>query len=231
MKIAICDDELKYINDVKKHIVQYFTEHGLSYELFEFTSPNELLENNNSYDIAFLDIEMEDCNGISLGKSLQKNNPDIVLIFVTAYNHYLDEALDLGITRFFDKPINSERFYQGIEKAIEKVDNTEIKFFLKDQDGVISVKCNDIILVEITGRKTKVVTVKGTYYSKDNIKKWKNKLCKSYFESPHNSFIINMNYVTYFSKECIVLNDTYDVPIAYSKRVEFKRKFIMRMEG
>ena len=231
MKIAICDDEMQYINDIKRHIIQYFTEHGLYYEIYEYNKANELLNCDIVFDIAFLDIEMDEFNGISVGKELQKKNADIVLIFVTAYNHYLDKALDLGITRFFDKPIDSARFYEGLERAIEKVDRTEISFYLKDQTGFVSAKCSDIIYVEIIGRKTKVVTVKGIYYSKDGIKKWKSRLNKSFFESPHNSFIINMNYVTYFSKEHIVLDDKYDVPIAYSKRVDFRRKFIMRMEG
>ena len=66
-------------------------------------------------------------------------NPDLVLIYVTAYNQYLDEALDLGITRFFDKPIDSQRFYEGMDRAVFQVDNTEIKFYLKDDNkGVVN---------------------------------------------------------------------------------------------
>jgi len=162
---------------------------------------------------------------------LKKRNPDIVLMFVTAYDHYLDEAFDLGSTRFFDKPIDSARFYKGLEKAISKVDNTEIKFYLKDENcGTISIMSNDIIFVEIKGRKTKIVSREREYLSRENIKIWKNKLTKSYFISPHNSFIVNTNYITYFKNDHVILDDKYYIPIAYSKRVEFKRKFMMLME-
>lgn len=232
MKIAICDDELEYINDVKKHLNQYSYEHGITFEIFDYCTSDEILNDKNNFDIAILDIEMDGKNGIDIGRELQTFNPDVVLIYVTAYNHYLDDALDLGITRFFDKPIDSKRFYKGLERAISKVDNTEIKFYLRDENkGIETIKCKDIIFVEITGRKTKIITKDNEYMSRDSIKIWKERLNSSYFESPHNSYIINTNYITYFCREYVILNEKYNIPIAYSKRSEFKRKFMMLMEG
>lgn len=232
MKIAICDDEQECIEDVEKHLRLYFAEHGLSFKLYKYTNSFDILNSGINFDIAFLDIEMDGENGIEIGRDLQKENPDTVLIYITAYNHYLDNALDLGITRFFDKPIDSKRFYDGLEKAISKVDNAEIKFYVKDDDrGIISIKSKDIIFVENHNRKTRVVTEDGDYFSKDHIKIWRERLNKSYFETPHNSYVVNTNYITYFCKEYITLNDKYNVPIAYSKRVEFKRRFMIRMEG
>ena len=233
MRIVICDDEIEYIQDVERHINQYCFEHGLTVEVFKYNNGKELISQNLAFDIAFLDIEMKEMDGLELGKRLQKINPDIVLIYITAYEHYLDEALDLGIIRFFSKPIDSQRFYKGFEKAINKVDNTEIVFHLKDEkNGTASIRANDIVFVEIKGRKTKIVDKNDNeYFTRDNIKDWKTKLTKSYFISPHNSFILNTNYITYFQKDYIILNGKYNIPIAYSKRVEFKRKFIMMKEG
>lgn len=231
MKIAICDDEIGYVNDVECRLKKYFSEHGLSLNLDKYNSGVELLNSGKDFDIVFLDIEMPDINGIELGKRLQKTNPDLVLIYITAYNHYLDEALDLGITRFFDKPIDEKRFYKGLEKAIEKLDLTEVQIHLKNSDnGIATVKMNDIIMVEIENRKTKIVTKNEAYYSKNSIRYWRERLNKSCFESPHNSFIVNTNYITYFCKEYIILDEKYNVPISYPRRAEFKKKFMMLLE-
>lgn len=232
MKIAICDDEEEYVKDVERHLNQYFYEHGLSFELFKFTSSAEILESSKDFDIAFLDIEMPEANGIEVGRELQKVNPDTVLIYITAYDHYLDDALDLGITRFFDKPIESSRFYKGLETAISRIDNSEVKFYLKDEaKGIATVKCKDIIFVEIQGRRTRVVTKDNEYWSTNNIDFWKQNLNKSYFESPHKSFIININYITKYHRDHVMLNDKYYIAIAYSKRAAFKKRFMMLMEG
>ncbi|MDE5984718.1 MAG: LytTR family DNA-binding domain-containing protein [Eubacterium sp.] len=232
MNIAICDDEQEYIDDVEKHLNLYFSEHGLSYELFAFTNSNDILNSKTKYDIAFLDIEIDNINGIEIGRQLQARNPKIVLIYVTAYDNYMDDAMDLGIIRFFNKPINSERFYIGLERAIAKVDNTEVKIYLKDEKlGVETVYCRDIVYVEISGRKTKVVTADKTYICRDNIQFWQEKLTKSYFDFPHKSFIINTNFITSYNRENIILDKKYNIPIAYSKRSEFKRKFMVLMES
>ncbi len=230
MNIAICDDETEYANDIRVHLNQYSSEHGLTFDIYDFNSGEEILASNTVFDIAFLDIEMEGINGIEVGRELQKANPDLVLIYVTAYNHYLDDALDLGITRFFDKPIDSQRFYEGMDKAISKIDNTEMRFYLKDSNkGVVTVRSKDIIFVEIIGRKTKIHTKSHEYLSKDGIKVWKARLNKSYFEIPHNSYIINTNFITYYCKDYIMLDYKYNIPIAFSKRSEFKRKFMKLM--
>ena len=212
------------------HLNQYSSEHGLTFDIYDFNSGEEILASNTVFDIAFLDIEMDGINGIEVGRELQKANPDLVLIYVTAYNHYLDDALDLGITRFFDKPIDSQRFYEGMDKAISKIDNTELRFYLKDSNkGVVTVRSKDIIFVEIIGRKTKIHTKSHEYLSKDGIKVWKARLNKSYFEIPHNSYIINTNFITYYCKDYIMLDYKYNIPIAFSKRSEFKRKFMKLM--
>lgn len=232
MKIAICDDEIKYVNDIEHHLKQYFSEHGLTLNLYKYDNGIDLLNSDVNFNIVFLDIEMPDINGIELGKKLQGTNPDLVLIYITAYNHYLDDALDLGITRFFDKPIDSKRFYKGLDKAIEKLDKTEVHIHLRDSNnGILTVKTNDIIMVEIENRRTKIVTKDNIYHSKSNIKTWRECLNKPCFESPHNSFIVNTNYITYFCKDYIILNEKYNVPISYSKRVEFKKKFMMLLEN
>lgn len=230
MNIAICDDETEYANNIRVHLNQYSSEHGLTFDIYDFNSGEEILASNTVFDIAFLDIEMDGINGIEVGRELQKANPDLVLIYVTAYNHYLDDALDLGITRFFDKPIDSQRFYEGMDKAISKIDNTELRFYLKDSNkGVVTVRSKDIIFVEIIGRKTKIHTKSHEYLSKDGIKIWKARLNKSCFEIPHNSYIINTNFITYYCKDYIMLDYKYNIPIAFSKRSEFKRKFMKLM--
>lgn len=72
VSIAVCDDDREYINDVERHISQYFAENGLSYSLFTTQNGNELVESDTEFDIAFLDIEMPQIDGINLGKQLLK---------------------------------------------------------------------------------------------------------------------------------------------------------------
>ena len=54
VSIAVCDDDREYINDVERHISQYFAENGLSYSLFTTQNGNELVKATQSLILLFL---------------------------------------------------------------------------------------------------------------------------------------------------------------------------------
>lgn len=231
MKIAICDDEQIYIDDIKKHIDFYSSQNDIDFDIYTFSSGVDLLNRNVKFDIAILDVEMDNMNGIKLGEELRKINPHIILMYVTAHKKYLDDALNLNAVRFFEKPIDSQRFYRGLGDAIKRIDNTSISFYLKDQKTTERISAQDIIFVEIEKRKTKVVTCEKEYHSDHHMSFWKDNLKSTIFISPHKSYIINFNYVTSYERNHIILNDKYEVSIARNRQVDFYQKFMRFMEG
>lgn len=85
MRIAICDDEQNYRNLITKYIRFYFQEHLLDLKYDEFSSGEELLLSNKKFDIVFLDIEMNELNGIQTAKELNKRNKKTIIFIITAY--------------------------------------------------------------------------------------------------------------------------------------------------
>lgn len=158
MKIAICDDEQIYIDNIAGHLDIFSAENNIDFEKSIFTNSADILASDIRFDIAVLDVEMDNINGIKLGSELRKRNPHIILIYVTAYRKYLDDALNLNAVRFFEKPLDPQRFYRGLHDAVKRIDNTSISFYLKDQELTERISAQDIIFVEIEKRKTKVVT-------------------------------------------------------------------------
>lgn len=128
MKIAICDDEQIYIDNIVEHLNIFSAENNIDFEKSIFTSSADILVSDIRFDIAVLDVEMDNINGIKLGSELRKRNPHIILIYVTAYRKYLDDALNLNAARFFEKPLDSQRFYRGLRDAVKRIDNTSIRF-------------------------------------------------------------------------------------------------------
>ena len=61
---------------------------------------------NHQVDLAFLDIEMPDLNGLELGKKLRELYPDILLIYVTAHGDKALDAMKQKADYFITKPYN-----------------------------------------------------------------------------------------------------------------------------
>jgi len=73
----------------------------------------------NEVDFALLDIEMAEMNGIELGKELKLINPDMIIIYATAYSEYIAQAiLEIGADYYILKPYSREDAENVIERAL-----------------------------------------------------------------------------------------------------------------
>lgn len=231
MKIAICDDERACAEDIERHIDIFSDESKIEFDKYIFLSADEMLKTDMNYDIAVLDVEMDGTDGIKLGEHLRQVNPHIILMYVTAHRKYLDDALNLNAVRFFEKPVDAERFYRGLRESIKRIDNTAINFYLRDGATVERVVSRDIIYVEIEKRRSVVVTASKEYHSANHISFWKDRLNTNIFVSPHKSFLINMNYVTSYERDTVIMNDKYNIPVSRNRQTEFYRAFLKFAEG
>ena len=231
MKIVICDDNLNIISEIKEMLNEYSAIKNIPLEISAFDNGNAVLDSNENYNIAILDVEMPDMNGIALGEELRKRNKQIVLIYLTAHSQYLDSALNLNAARFFEKPIDKDRFFSGMDNALERIDNTTINFFIRDDKTQVRITAESIIYIEISHRKTKVVTEDKTYFTTHTLDYFKDRLVSSIFAQPHKSYIINFNFITAYERGEIVLDSRYKIPISRSKQTEFHKSFVRFMEG
>lgn len=149
MKIVICDDNLNIISEIKEMLNEYSAIKNVPLEISAFDNGKAVIDSNDNYNIAILDVEMPDMNGIALGEELHKRNKQIVLIYLTAHSQYLDSALNLNAARFFEKPIDKDRFFSGMDNALERIDNTTINFFIRDDKTQVRVTAESIIYIEI----------------------------------------------------------------------------------
>lgn len=83
-----------------------------------FESAEEAIEfsNNQSFEIAFLDIELPGKNGIECAKVLRKNMPELLVVFISAYDDYLREFNQIGGDDYIVKPYRKETIENTMEK-------------------------------------------------------------------------------------------------------------------
>ena len=223
MKILICDDEIKYLSDLKLHIEQYMNNRFAKFTIDATTSSNEIFYNNSSYDLVFLDIEMDEINGISLAKELKKRNNKVVIFFITAYNGYQDDAMDLRAFRFFEKPFDVDRLYSGLDKAMEYIDESYIDFYLYDNQMQKRILIDNIIYIKSESRKIIIVTTEGEFITKEGFLHWNEVLPISFFYQVHKSFLVNLHHIDIYKYTELYLNNNDRIPIAPRKQSAFHK--------
>lgn len=228
MRIAICDDEKQYRKIILEYVTEYFKEHLIDLEYNEFSSGEKLLSSDKIFDIVFLDIEMNELNGIQTTKELNIRNKNTIIFIVTAYQKYLDDAMDLNVFRYIDKPIQAKRLYNGLDKAIDLINNNEITFKTRE-DGIVTIHKNDIIYVEVKRKTVYVNTIEKQYIAREKMDFFKENLTASYFAIPHVSYVINFNFVKKFQRDKVQLKNGQIISIAPKKQTEIKKKFMQFM--
>lgn len=239
MNIAICDDDIKFRNELEHHLRTYFDERSITLNVIQFSCGEELLESTLLFDLVFLDVEMGEMNGIKTGEDLKRKNPHCITFVITSYNRYLDDAFKIKAFRFLQKPLDVHRLYNALTDAAELFKNDLIVFYDLNSKQNIRLYTNDIIYLEIEDRKTKIITVHGTYLSNDKMSYWRNRLNSISFVTPHSSYIANLDYsITHTRTDLILAKkdadgnilERYKIAIAPKNQPEIKRLFFYVLE-
>ncbi|MCL2637042.1 MAG: response regulator [Oscillospiraceae bacterium] len=121
MKILALDDS----ESALKLLTGAIAEACPTAEVTAFNKPSELLEyaKENQCSIAFLDIEVWGTSGLTVAEALKEQNPNINIVFVTAYSEYATEAFELYPSGYVMKPVTKEAIERELENLRYPLDN------------------------------------------------------------------------------------------------------------
>lgn len=76
----------------------------------------------DSFTVALMDIKMPGMNGIDTLKTLKQINPELIVIFITAFRDdiFCEEGLKSGACEIITKPFDIDKFLGRLEEVIEK---------------------------------------------------------------------------------------------------------------
>lgn len=233
MKIDICDDDSAITIQISEYIQQFFQDRNLSCpNIHIYNHAQDLLDNASDCDIVFLDIEMPDINGIAAGNEIKQNNPNAIIIVVTAYPDYLDDAMRFQVFRYLSKPIVQTRFNKNMDDALKQYHYHSIQLPIETKDGVHRVPSSDIIFVEAIARKVIIHTTAGDYSSINNMSFWLKILPKNSFVQTHRGYIVNLAHIDSFDHTLISLfHGKYTAYLARRKFTSFKEQFLFYLEN
>ena len=87
-RIAICDDERQFRKRIHDILIEYMNENDILYEIDEFESGKDFISlgiNLAKYDIVFLDVNMDELDGMETAQKIRKVSNDVFIVFVTAF--------------------------------------------------------------------------------------------------------------------------------------------------
>lgn len=147
MRILICDDDIELSQQLEKILISFFQKNSLKYpEIVIYNNGTDLLQDFQSKDIVFLDIEMPGMNGIYIGNELKRQNNNAIIFVVTSYLQYLDEAMRFHVFRYLSKPLDKQRIFRNMKDALALYNNSIVKISIETKT-VPSLFCLRILFL------------------------------------------------------------------------------------
>lgn len=105
MYILICDDEPAVARQVEQLARQHLEQRGIPVQCAVCTRGEEVLARSDlaQYQLALLDVDLETMTGIALGRQLKQQNPELVLVYISAYLEFAPEGYTVRAFRYLLK--------------------------------------------------------------------------------------------------------------------------------
>lgn len=234
VSVLICDDDRAISGQISTLLGTYARARGIEFQLSVFSDPEEAYQSEKHYDLAFIDIEMPGIDGLTLAARVKEKNPDVLVLIVTAYERYLDDAMDLHVYRYLSKPIDKERFYHSLTLALREYQNIRREVVVESHGKTLRVPTREIVYLAIAGRKTLIRTVRDEYRCAEPLKEWCERIHEPQnFAYSHHSYLINLRYVTDFSRGGVTVqfgdSQREELPMSQRKYAAFKASFMEYM--
>lgn len=132
MKFIAADDERLALEG----LIRAIYEAEPDAEIVSFRVPEDVIEyaKENTYDVAFLDIEMGTMDGLTLAKALKEIRPEGDIVFATGYSQYAVEAFKLRAAGYLMKPIMGE-------DVTRELNHIKTRNQVKEEVPGLSAKC------------------------------------------------------------------------------------------
>ena len=162
MNVLVCDDERQIVDSIIETLEKKTEETQVSSRFYGFSQPSQI-DLSLPYDIALLDIDMGETNGIELARKLRAENENIVIIFITNFIQYAPEGFEVQAFRYLLKADLSAKLDSYFDSAVQEVLRRKQLVTISINSEIIDVPVNDILYLEshrrIIGRKTPSIPI------------------------------------------------------------------------
>lgn len=190
-------------------------------------------------ELLFLDVEMPNGTGFDLLTHFPEKDFDV--IFITAFNHYAIKAIKYSAVDYILKPININEFIESVNKVVHKrktmpagnmsdfeslLENlrssSPTRLVIPTSDGREYLNPKEIIRIEADRSYCWFyLTDKRKILVSRHLKEFQDLLNDRNYFRPHNSHLINLDYVKKFIRHdggYIQMTDGAQIPIARNRK-------------
>ncbi|MEM8889806.1 MAG: LytTR family DNA-binding domain-containing protein [Bacteroidota bacterium] len=240
MKAIIIEDEILGIKSLSSLLERYCPQVEICGTAMDVEHGSNLIREVQP-ELVFLDVQLSGGTGFEILKQLEELNFQV--IFITAFSQYAIKAIKFNALDYLLKPIDVDELKIAVEKAekqlAKKGENPQLKQLVQNQqessdDPLITlptaeslefIRISEIVRCKAEGAYTLFFIQDGRQILvSKHIKVYERLLNEHSFYRPHQSHLINRQYLQRFIKGdggYLLMNDGSSIPVSKHRRSDF----------
>ena len=213
-RIAICDDSISDAEFVSKLVEEWAAERQIDVRSHRFPSAESFLfhyEEDKSFDVLLLDIEMGAMDGVTMAKKIRRENETIQIVFITGYSEYIAEGYEVSALHYLMKPVKKDKLHGVLDRALEKSKQNERCLNLELSGEMVRIPFYEIRYLDV---RQNYVTIHGKreYTVKRPLSEFEKELDQRFFRAGRG-LIVNLKYIQRVTKTEVYLSDGTVLPL------------------
>ena len=221
LTIAICDDDEEHLHHTAAIVRREFG--SLTIGIDEFLNADGLRKclavGDYSPDIAILDIELGEENGIDLAKEFNRRFPDCRIIFLSGYPRYISASYEAEHVWFVLKSQADTYLGPALHRArTASTGLTDLGVTVKAEGRTVFIPLHKILYIVREQRRTVLVCTDGSYRVSTAPHSLITPSVADAFLRCHQSYWVNLNRIDSLDRSEFVLSDGKRIPIGRTYR-------------
>lgn len=213
-RVAICDDHAEDAAFVQQQLLDWAKERRVEVQAEQFSSAESFLfryEEDKTFDILLLDIEMGEMDGVTMAKQVRRENETIQIVFITGYSDYIAEGYEVEALHYLMKPVNREKLFMVLDRALAKHKQNERCLNLELSGEMVRLPFYEIRYLDVL-KNYVTVHAKREYTVKRTLGDFEAELDDRFFRVGRG-LIVNLKEIRKVTKAQVYLADGTVLPL------------------
>ena len=178
------------------------------------------------FHILFLDIYMNDLDGVSTARKIRKTDQTCAIIFATTSEEHGLVSYEVQASDYLVKPIRAEDVTSAMDWCVGQIRRTYRVLTVNCESGSVSLPLRDIHYIEIQGHTAMLHTADRVLVVRRGLDELEKGIGHPDFLRCHRSFLVNMNHIHWLDKNSFRLYSGATVPIGSTMTAKVKDQFM-----
>ncbi len=224
MKIAVCDDESKILEEITSFIEKAFP----SARIKSYSDGTSFISSGEERpDVLLADIDMPGMSGMDLAATLASENAQTLVVFVTAHDELVYDSFKYHPFAFVRKKFLEEELRSVLSDCEKEIENQNKRFTFQNASTLVNLDQNEILYFEGQANYLAIHTTGVQYRMRSTMSAVEEELKNSGFLRIHKGFLVNLEHIRILKTEELELDNGEVLPIGKSYS-ESAKKSILR---